>query len=102
MARYRKKPIVVEAFPYWGPTPEFARWHEEHAKGPGGIEPVGVEGEPWAEPDWALRLLTVQGQWVTCKWGEVIVCEAVSGRFYPCAGDVFEATYEPIDAGVIG
>lgn len=86
MSRYRKKPVVIDAF----------RWH--HDNWPSWFEralrvgerPVTIgdngecfigtlEGEMQANPgDWIIR--------------------GVKGELYPCKPDIFEATYEPADA----
>lgn len=94
MAKYQSVPTIVEAHHYTGPGPEFAAW----LLGLGGlaaaIEPVGPGADqPWTEPDYWLRLLTKQGQWVPCKVGEWIIQESDRSGFYPSAAEVFAARY---------
>lgn len=88
---WNKKPGSVHAFRYMGPSNYFSRVMDDVKHG--GIEPCGVDGEPWEAPEWPLRLLTVQGQWVTCKAGEWIIMENQAGRFYPCSDEEFRARY---------
>lgn len=103
MARYRKKPVVVEAWqwhpvpsedPDWKAVPEIPSWvleafnmefpkvgslfqrHNIHA----GVRlEIGtLEGTMFAKPhDWIIR--------------------GVQGEIYACKPDIFEATYEAAD-----
>ena len=69
-ARYRKKPVVIEA----RQLPATASPAEAHA-----IVIATLEGGHWVTPgDWVIR--------------------GVQGEFYPCKSDVFEATYERVAA----
>lgn len=105
--RFRKRPVEVEALRYVGPAWLLAR---------GGRVPYGAD--EWAE----LRRFT-QGKLVAAHVGTVThggsnqyapairtlegvmrispgdwVIKGVAGEFYPCKPDIFEATYEPVDA----
>ena len=103
MSKYRKKPVVIEAFQYRaGEANEavFANW-----------------------PDWAKAMLkhNVDGMVVACSNPQRRIIEAfldhlaihtlegtmlandgdwiirgVAGEIYPCKPDIFEATYEPV------
>src|SRR5262245_36108544 len=83
MARYRKKPVVIEA-EQWLPV------------GNTGTMPV-----PSAPPEvlrragegWQIR--TIEG-WLELTPGDWII-RGVEGEYYPCKPSVFEATYEPTD-----
>lgn len=103
LARYRKKPVVIEAM-FWPGGPEAAspiidwaaavggpaiRWDEAHDawEDPGGkgarrraperISIDTLEGTMYASPgDWIIR--------------------GVKGEFYPCKPDIFEATYDKV------
>jgi hypothetical protein len=79
-AKYRKKPVVIEAMrfegdnmaevsAFMGETPP----HEEL----GGVYIIRtLEGDMAAGPgDWIIK--------------------GVKGEFYPCKSDIFDATYEP-------
>lgn len=82
MARFRKKPVVIEAIQYtgrnleeivlWSKAPEII---EEFT---GGLEIHTLEGVMRADVgDWIIR--------------------GVKGEFYPCKPDIFAATYDAID-----
>lgn len=83
MARFRKRPVEVEAVQWLGTN-------GAEVGGFLGISPevdfpchprIGIqtlEGVMYAEPgDWVIR--------------------GVKGEFYPCKPDIFEATYEEVD-----
>ncbi len=86
MAKFRKKPIVIDAMrvPHptdpleWGYLAGFmnagqANWHV--APNANGVIISTLEGEMYANVgDWIIR--------------------GVKGEFYPCKPDIFEATYE--------
>lgn len=84
MASFRKKPVMVEAVQFRGPSNAIAvaRWVGEHAH-VGCRETLGdqvvintLEGVMRASPgDWIIK--------------------GVEGEFYPCKPDIFAATYEP-------
>ena len=99
-ARYRKKPVVIEAMPImaytdllppaeWNGNRGGAVWRWLHDHGStltAGQEPGGpaygivhtLEGKMRAEiGDWIIR--------------------GVHGEFYPCKPDIFEATYERVE-----
>lgn len=91
MAKYRKKPIVVEAF----------RW-----------EP---KGDPNSLPEWFLRML-MQGKVRSDRDGDYnesvtfvtregtavarpgdYVIRGVGGEIYPCDPEIFKASYEVVE-----
>jgi len=99
MAKFRKKPVEIEAMRLHAETSESdfldpnTRAHAEIAgwmmgsgfrdfKVHGDRRPFGLlihtlEGDMLADPgDWIIR--------------------GVQGEFYPCKPDIFEATYEPV------
>ena len=90
MARYRKKPIEVEAVQWmqlgdhplvrrrvWGNSPI-----PKHCFACG--EPGGVHGE----------IDTLEGCHIVCP-GDFIIT-GVKGEHYPCKPDIFEQTYEEV------
>lgn len=86
MARYRKKPVEVEAIQFDGKNQEeVARFmgvvqYDRHSRG---IEIDTLEGTHLARPgDWIIR--------------------GIQGEYYPCKPDIFEATYEPVEDTVKG
>jgi hypothetical protein len=86
MAKFRQKPVVVEA------------WRV-------GKEPAGVvcfcdsgrEAYPVAVSgglNWVGHIHTLEGPMLVLA-GDWII-KGVMGEFYPCKPDIFEATYEPV------
>ena len=88
MAKFRKKPVVIEAYRLLDPD----------------IHPTaGEELAEWAEfngfTDWqstseGVDIVTLEGT-MLCRPGDWII-KGVANEFYPCKNDVFEATYEPV------
>ena len=74
MAKYRKKPVIIEAEQYL----------------PGGPIPAGVVSQ-WGE----LFVLTLEGNMKVSPGDWVIT--GVAGEKYPCKNDIFLATYEPVE-----
>ena len=88
MAKFRKKPVVIEAVQL--PTSQNATGEQidfiDHAPGvewsdkmtfAGGVIVQTLEGDMRGDPgDWLIR--------------------GVKGEYYPCKPDIFEATYEPV------
>lgn len=88
MAKYRKKPVVIEAVQFdgsgdsctevteflGGPMAEGHRWKSNTHMG-GYIETLEGEHEFKAR-DWIIK--------------------GVAGEFYPCKPEIFEATYDPV------
>jgi len=97
--RYRKKPIVVEAFQ----MTEERRW--DHSEWPEWLHMAwNTEGEgslfidPDQKPLVMLTIGTLEGGVYRVSWGDWII-RGVHGELYPCKPDIFEATYEPIEEG---
>lgn len=74
MGQYRKRPVVVEANQY------LKR----------GECPLGVK----TREDGTAYVTTIQKQDVVIKPGEWAIREPDGVHFYPCADEVFKATYE--------
>lgn len=87
MAKYRKKPVVIEAVKL---DPLFA--HKMTL-------PDGVVGEPspgadnWAYLGCRFFVETLEGR-MEAQPGDWIIT-GVKGERYPCKPDIFAATYEP-------
>jgi len=101
--RYRKKPVVIEAFQMtkerrWDNS-EWPNWlHEAWQKDPS-------EGAVWIDPDATMiadgresadELVcgTLEGVH-RIDFGDWII-QGVQGELYPCKPDIFEATYEKV------
>lgn len=77
MAKYRKKPVVIEAVQYTGQN--FGEMDEF----------VGGDAEL---RDGQLFIATLEGE-MRASLGDWII-KGVKGEFYPCKPEIFEATYE--------
>ena len=79
--RYRKKPVVIEAWQWVGHDPNEMP-----------IPPAPSELLRQADSGtWQLQ--TLEG-WYNLTPNDWIIC-GIAGEFYPCKPDIFEATYEP-------
>lgn len=93
MAKFRKKPVVIEAWPVrdllqaarqeWNDLPEpiivaYRNGHVLFANHPARIEIKTLEG------------------WMTGNRDDWII-KGVQGELYPCKPDIFAATYESVD-----
>lgn len=99
MGKYRKKPVVIEAFQ----MTEARRWDNS-------------EWPNWLNQAWNMNqndsgalfinrtdksgarlcIQTLEGVH-DVGWGDYII-QGVKGELYPCKPDIFAATYEPCDA----
>lgn len=93
MAKYRKKPVVIEAEQYI----------------PGIITPFLKEANMIpidSDTDWEckdcgekahyhMNCPTLEGWHIVCPYDYII--KGVKGEFYPCKPDIFEMTYELVD-----
>ncbi len=92
MIRYRKKPVVIDAFLYADPGPNTCHdldtwldhWHEENDD----------RAAMWQTDDGSIVIPTLEGD-MRCSVGDCII-RGVQGEFYPCKPDIFDATYEPV------
>jgi hypothetical protein len=77
MAKFRKKPVVIEA----------EQWYEGvEIEGVKYSDGVGDVGRPyWYVPTLEGRMVVSPGDWIIT---------GVKGEKYPCKPDIFEATYE--------
>jgi hypothetical protein len=89
MAKYRKKPVVIEAFLFTGAAHagEYPRWAWSALKA-GTMYYQGGE-EPY------LTIETLEGK-MRANVGDFII-HGVKGEIYPCKPDIFAATYEAVE-----
>jgi len=104
--KFRKKPVVIEAVQLL-----WTNWSEmcEHA-GVGKLaegKPEGCwvddAGNPHDTPNGdriGLRIPTLEGVMLAVEQDWII--RGVKGELYPCKPDIFEATYEPVEAPAAG
>ena len=82
MAKYRKKPVVIEAVQFDGSNKaELLEWMKA--------------GNAWVEDGAALVIVTLEGD-MTAQPGDWII-KGVRGEFYPCKPDIFAATYDLVE-----
>lgn len=84
MAKYRKKPVVIEAVQWQGTKQS---WNEIMDMGLTRWKPGDMGSDTFI-------IETLEGDHLVRKWDYVI--KGVKGEFYPCKPDIFEATYEPV------
>jgi hypothetical protein len=90
MAKYRKKPVIIDAVQY---------------AGDGNLEPRGgppdwlwhalESGTAVPGPDGSLLINTLEGQH-RADAGDWII-RGIKGELYPCKPDIFAATYEAVE-----
>lgn len=82
MAKYRKKPVVVEAMLFTGNNfGEIGKF-------------VGFDAQIVGREK-RLEIKTLEGV-MEAKPGDYII-KGVNGEFYPCKPDIFEKTYELVE-----
>jgi hypothetical protein len=88
--RYRKKPVVIEAFQWDGQSHErqCSQWFAAAANN--GIISYGTRSQ-------CLFISTLEG--VMTAQPEDFIIQGVNGEIYPCEPDIFLATYEPVQEG---
>lgn len=78
MAKFRKKPVVIEAWRNSGPVPDW------------------VSGEATCMPEGRILIHTLEGNMIA-EEGDWII-KGMAGELYPCKPAIFEATYEGVEA----
>lgn len=89
MAKYRKKPVEIEAFRWTGGP--------DQAEDPEWIIEKIKSGDVWfyaEERGTFMQIQTLEGV-MQATPGDWII-QGVKGEIYPCKPDIFEATYEPV------
>lgn len=89
MAKFRKKPVVVEAVQFDGTeaSAEAIRQWMGAAKDDASVQVLDACVD--------LFITTLEGTMRASK-GDFIIC-GVSGEHYPCKPDIFAATYDPVE-----
>ena len=92
--RYRKKPVVIEAMQFRGPTAiltdaDYAMSFDDWIVASQGIFPCRYVGSTMVIP-------TLEGD-MTAHAGDWII-KGVKDELYPCKPDIFMATYEKVEA----
>jgi len=91
--KFKKKPVVIEAWQWKGKLPNsIPSWmHEAFGKMPGELCQSGIVGD-------TVVIHTLEGD-MAANPGDWII-QGVKGEIYPCKPNIFEATYELVKAGV--
>lgn len=97
MARYRKKPVEIDAVLNDGTWPPIMAWLDAMH---GGKFKIVLGNDPLVpitrnQGDGTLNIHTLEGT-MRADVGDWII-RGVKGEFYPCKPDIFEATYEAVD-----
>lgn len=88
MAKFRKKPVVIEAIQFDGTFKSYDRicdWAD--VAFPGNTQPSGLGVEYFLVETLEGKMRADIGDWII---------RGVSGEFYPCKPDIFQATYDPV------
>lgn len=87
MAKYRKKPIVIEAYKYQAElgNNRLMNW----------LAQQGANITDWLFHDGEITIPTLEGKMIATD-GDFII-KGVKGEFYPCKPDIFESSYDPVN-----
>lgn len=85
MAKYRKKPVIIEAVKWTGDnTLDICLFMDKTIN----VDKIaGIESK--------LNIATLEGNMKASR-GDYII-KGVNGEFYPCKPDIFDKTYEPAE-----
>jgi hypothetical protein len=88
MARYRKRPVVVDAEQFGGfyATPY-----------PTGVKMEDNSNDLNSEERYRFYVVTAHGQRAYIQDGDWIIAEPDGRGHYPCKPDIFAAIYEPME-----
>lgn len=82
--KFRKKPVVIDAVQVPLPV-DYPEW----------VAQAHASGHLWALQDGSVRVKTNHGT-TMAKRGDWIIRQT-TGEVYPCAPDIFAASYEPVE-----
>jgi len=92
MAKYRKKPVVIEAFRFYvDPMPD---WFMDKVSSNDVILNNCNYDTPQDDPPYC-EIETLEGVMIGNE-GDYIL-KGVQGEIYPCKPDIFEATYDEVN-----
>jgi hypothetical protein len=91
MAKYRKKPVVIEAMKFKGFDSylDIVKWMKDS----GDTTALANENPRYSYP--IMLIQTLEGTMAANPDDWII--KGVNGEFYPCKPDIFEATYEKVE-----
>ena len=95
MAKYRKKPVVIDAFQWVKglQVSDLPIWFIEALKMK--KEENGAVRIIEDEDDKRIKIFTLEGI-MTAVYTDYIIM-GISGELYPCKNNIFEASYEPVE-----
>ena len=95
MAKFRKKPVVIEAVQWSGNAgkKEIQDFVGKELESELESETAYVAGQ--GAPLFSLVIETLEGNHKAMP-GDWII-KGIRGEFYPCKPDIFELTYEPVE-----
>jgi hypothetical protein len=96
MAKFRKKPVIIDAIENDGTWKPIIDWLDELAEGEVRI-PFGNVPSITRHQDGTINITTLEGTMIA-NIGDYIIC-GVQGEFYPCKPEIFAETYEEVTNG---
>ena len=91
MAKFRKKPVVIEAV-------QFDPAGRHRMELPGGVDGSPSPGaDNWGYEGCEFWVVTAHGQRTKVVAGDWVIPEPDGRGHYPCKPDIFAATYEPVE-----
>lgn len=93
MAKYRKKPVTIEAYQYEGDFVSSGNWTAPDWVNEAYNNGILVYKEVGNTPP-ELYVKTIEGD-MKCNYKDYII-KGVKGELYPCKPDIFEETYEQV------
>lgn len=92
VAKYCKKPVVIEAFKFYAdPMPD---WFMDKVSS-NDIRLYNCDYQRYDKEDAYCEIETLEGCMIG-NGGDYII-KGIKGEVYPCEPDIFEATYERVD-----
>ena len=86
MAKYRKKPVIIDAWEFDGWL-DYSKTLPKEIKNAVDIIRLTQDGK--------LQIKTLEGNMIANR-GDFII-KGVKGEYYPCKPDIFRATYEKVE-----
>ena len=103
MPKFRKKPVIIEAFQFNPNAQLYYEWGDQypnvrHTSYQEVNKLIGTSGCSKEEPYWNWDRMgivtTIHGQDTIVVPGDYILPEPDGIHFYPCKPDIFESTYD--------
>lgn len=95
--KYRKKPVVIEAYQL---TQDHVETHIfDETDLPPGLNLDGYNAHPWRRElhRAIMSVITIHGQRTRVEFDDWIVTEPDGEHYYPVKPDIFEQTYEAVE-----